>query len=34
MTWLHRWAITAGMPGKTVLGEPAVPAWIDPRVQG
>jgi peptidoglycan/xylan/chitin deacetylase (PgdA/CDA1 family) len=29
LTWLHRWAITAGMSGKTFAGEPTVPEWID-----
>ena len=29
ITWLHRWAITMGKPGKIFAGEPAVPAWID-----
>jgi peptidoglycan/xylan/chitin deacetylase (PgdA/CDA1 family) len=28
ITWLHRWAITAGMPGETFRGEPTVPEWI------
>ena len=28
MTWLHRWAITRGMPGSTFAGEPEVPADI------
>lgn len=28
MTWLHRWALTLGMPGSTFAGEPEVPAWI------
>jgi peptidoglycan/xylan/chitin deacetylase (PgdA/CDA1 family) len=28
ITWLHRWAITAGMPGSTFRGEPPVPDWI------
>jgi peptidoglycan/xylan/chitin deacetylase (PgdA/CDA1 family) len=28
MTWLHRWAITARMPGSTFAGEPVVPDWI------
>ena len=29
LTWLHRWAITAGKSGKTFAGEPTVPAWIE-----
>ena len=29
MTWLHRWAMTAGMPGTTFAGEPTVPDWIE-----
>ena len=28
MTWLHRWAITAGKKG-IFAGEPTVPAWIE-----
>jgi peptidoglycan/xylan/chitin deacetylase (PgdA/CDA1 family) len=28
ITWLHRWALTRGMPGKTFAGEPEVPADI------
>lgn len=28
ITWLHRWAITAGMPRAVFAGEPAVPDWI------
>ena len=27
MTWLHRWAITAGKKG-IFAGEPVVPEWI------
>lgn len=29
ITWLHRWAITAGMPSATFKGEPAVPDWVE-----
>ena len=29
ITWLHRWAITAGLPGSTFGGEPEVPAWVE-----
>ena len=29
ITWLHRWAITAGTPPAVFKGEPAVPEWID-----
>lgn len=29
MTWLHRWAITAGKRGQIFAGEPAVPDWIE-----
>jgi hypothetical protein len=29
MTWLHRWAITAGKPRAIFTGEPAVPEWIE-----
>ena len=28
ISWLHRWAITRGMPGTTFAGEPEVPADI------
>jgi peptidoglycan/xylan/chitin deacetylase (PgdA/CDA1 family) len=28
ISWLHRWAITRGMPGATFAGEPEVPADI------
>lgn len=28
ITWLHRWAITAKMPGSTFQGEPEVPGWV------
>jgi len=28
ITWLHRWAITRGMPGSVFRGEPDVPAWV------
>lgn len=29
ITWLHRWAITRGMPGSTFAGEPAIPEWLE-----
>jgi len=29
ITWLHRWAITAGKPRTIFAGEPAVPDWIE-----
>jgi peptidoglycan/xylan/chitin deacetylase (PgdA/CDA1 family) len=29
MTWLHRWAITAGKPPTIFRGEPRVPPWIE-----
>lgn len=29
ITWLHRWAITRGMPGSTFRGEPEVPDWVE-----
>lgn len=29
ITWLHRWALTAGKRGAFFAGEPEVPAWID-----
>lgn len=28
ITWLHRWAITRGIPGSVFRGEPDVPAWV------
>ena len=28
ITWLHRWAITRGMPGSTFRGEPGLPDWL------
>ena len=28
ITWLHRWALTAGVRGSAFAGEPEVPAWI------
>jgi peptidoglycan/xylan/chitin deacetylase (PgdA/CDA1 family) len=34
ITWLHRWAITAGMPGATFRGEPDVAAWVSNVAQG
>jgi peptidoglycan/xylan/chitin deacetylase (PgdA/CDA1 family) len=29
ITWLHRWALTAGKRGKVFAGEPPVPEWIE-----
>lgn len=29
ITWLHRWALTAGKRGAAFAGEPEVPAWIN-----
>ena len=29
ITWLHRWAITAGKPASIFRGEPVVPSWIE-----
>ena len=29
ITWLHRWALTRGMPGSTFAGEPEVPRWVE-----
>ncbi len=29
ITWLHRWALTRGMPGATFQGEPVVPDWVN-----
>ena len=31
ITWLHRWALTRGMPGATFAGEPEVPQDIAAR---
>lgn len=28
ITWIHRWALTAGKRGAAFAGEPEVPAWI------
>lgn len=28
ITWLHRWAITRGIPGSVFRGEPEVPEWV------
>jgi peptidoglycan/xylan/chitin deacetylase (PgdA/CDA1 family) len=28
ITWLHRWAITEGLPGSTFKGEPEPPPWV------
>jgi hypothetical protein len=33
ITWLHRWAITRGVPGSAFAGEPDVPEWIAGRPQ-
>jgi peptidoglycan/xylan/chitin deacetylase (PgdA/CDA1 family) len=29
ITWLHRWALTAGKRGSFFAGEPEVPAWVE-----
>jgi peptidoglycan/xylan/chitin deacetylase (PgdA/CDA1 family) len=29
ITWLHRWALTAGTPPSVFKGEPVVPEWIN-----
>ena len=29
ITWLHRWALTAGRQGSLFAGEPEVPTWIE-----
>lgn len=29
ITWLHRWAITAGMDRQIFRGEPEVPGWVE-----
>jgi hypothetical protein len=28
ITWLHRWALTAGKRGAIFAGEPEVPDWV------
>jgi hypothetical protein len=28
ISWLHRWAMSRGLPGSTFLGEPEVPDWV------
>jgi peptidoglycan/xylan/chitin deacetylase (PgdA/CDA1 family) len=33
ITWLHRWAITRGMPGSVFRGEPEVPDWVSKAAQ-
>lgn len=30
ITWLHRWAISRGMPPSTYRGEPEIPDWLEP----
>lgn len=34
ITWLHRWAITAGVPRRTFAGEPEVPDWVTDLAAG
>jgi hypothetical protein len=34
ITWLHRWALTAGRRGAVFAGEPEVPAWIEQAAAG
>ena len=34
ITWLHRWALTAGRRGTVFAGEPEVPAWIAQAAAG
>jgi peptidoglycan/xylan/chitin deacetylase (PgdA/CDA1 family) len=34
ITWLHRWALTAGKRGAVFAGEPTVPEWIATRFEG
>jgi len=33
ITWLHRWAITAGVPAAVFQGEPDVPDWVVARAR-
>jgi hypothetical protein len=34
ITWLHRWAITAGVSPKVFSGEPEVPGWVAEAARG
>jgi len=34
ITWLHRWAITAGVTPKVFAGEPEVPDWVAEAARG
>ena len=34
ITWLHRWAITAGLDPAIFRGEPEVPAWVEALGEG
>jgi peptidoglycan/xylan/chitin deacetylase (PgdA/CDA1 family) len=34
ITWLHRWAITAGLDRGIFRGEPEVPAWVEALGEG
>jgi hypothetical protein len=34
ITWLHRWALSAGLDRAVFAGEPEVPAWIEALRQG
>jgi len=34
ITWLHRWAMTAGTRGSSFAGEPIVPDWIEKAAVG
>jgi peptidoglycan/xylan/chitin deacetylase (PgdA/CDA1 family) len=34
ITWLHRWAITAGVSPKVFAGEPEVPDWVAVAARG
>jgi hypothetical protein len=33
MSWIHRWALTAGRRGAVFAGEPEVPGWVAERAR-
>ena len=33
MSWVHRWALTAGQRGRVFAGEPEVPDWVAERAR-
>lgn len=34
ITWIHRWALTAGKRGAAFAGEPEVPSWVQELARG